>query len=473
MAPRHKGLQHRAGNDPRAAALLVVSEVLTSDVDSQAALDRRLKTSGLTPSDKGLCTELSYGLLRRHLRLEWFLRQKLDKPDKLPAEVLLMLELAAYELAHTRIPAHASLNWTVNLVRNRFGRGLAGVANGVLRGFQRGLEQEYENPAFYLERLGLAASGEHDSPLFLAAFYGMPEWIVRLWLEAYGPEKTRIILASAQEPAPLGLRVNMLRPEARAVRNELSQARSDQGEMFWLEPDLAVLPGGGAALPLRRWTQQGLVSRQSAAAYQALWALRPRGWRGPVWDACAGRGGKSLALLEQGIAVALLSDASAARLSGFGQEFERLFGPAGERIENAPQLPQSRPGSAETVLAALGGEKFGTVLLDVPCSGLGTLAHRPEIRWRRTPADLSKLCASQAEILEAAAAALQPGGRLVYLTCTLNPAENREQVDLFLEKHPEFKKEQIWDSLEGQNWPQELIFFPSLGEFFWGAVLTR
>ncbi|MDR1125239.1 MAG: hypothetical protein LBM64_04140 [Deltaproteobacteria bacterium] len=470
MTPKYKGLQHRAGNDPRAAALLVVSEILTSDADSQAALDRRLKASSLVPGDKSLCTELTYGLLRRHLRLEWFLRQKLDKPDKLPAEVLLMLELAAYELAHTRIPAHASLNWTVNLVRNRFGRGLAGVANGVLRGFQRGLSQEYENPSFYLERLGLGEAGGQEEPAFLAVFYGMPEWIVRLWLKAYGPEKTRICLAAAQEPAPLGLRVNMLRPEARAVHNELSQARSDNGGMFWLEPDLAVLQGGGAALPLRRWLEQGLVSCQSPGAYQALWALRPRNWKLPIWDACSGRGGKSLALLEQGIPVALLSDASAARLSGFGQEFDRLFGPAEGRIANAPELPESKAGAAGGLPA---GQKFGTVLLDVPCSGLGTLSHRPEIRWRRSPEDLEKLCASQAEILEAGAAALQPGGRLVYLTCTLNPAENLEQVELFLEKHPEFKKELLWDALEGQNWPQELVFFPCLGEFFCGAVLTR
>lgn len=472
-----KGIRHRAGNDPRAAALLIMDEVLAGNGDSQAVLDRQLKASSLVPGDKALCTELVYGALRQHLRLAWFIRQLLDKPDKLPPEMLLVLELAAYELAFTRIPAHASVNWAVGFIRNRFGQGISKVANGVLRRFQRELAAEFNNPAFYLEKLGVGKveSEEYAKSIinennelqlsgrlaegFLSLFYAMPDWIVRLWIEAYGIAQAVAYLKASAQAAPFGIRVNPLRPGYKSLLNELGQ---EAGAV--LTPPAAVALPGGTRLPLRTLLPEGRASRQSAAAYEALWALEPRGWAQPVWDACAGRGGKSLALLEQGIPVALVSDANSSRLQGFEQDFERLFsgGTAAEstaRIEKA-EKPEVVFGAAELAAA---GRKFGTVLLDVPCSGLGTLAHRSEIRWRRTPEDLEKLCAIQDSLLETASAALLHGGRIAYLTCTLNPAENQERVDAFLRKHPEFELETSWSTPPDSR----------LHEFFWAALLKR
>ncbi len=466
-----KGLQNRASNDPRAASLLALGRVIGGQADSQAALDKQLEASQLVPTDKGLCTELFYGVLRCHLRLEWFLRQKLAKPDNLPVEMRLALEQGLYEIMHTRIPEHAAVNWVVNLVSNRFGQGLGKVANGVLRGAIRGRKAEYENKAFYAGVTGRAA----DSAEVLGLLHAMPDWIVEMWLKAYGPASTQAFLKAGLRAAPQALRVNLSKAEKEEVTQELQaqNARLLQPACWVLEP--------GSRLPMRDWHKRGLASRQSGAAYEALFSLRPAEWGGPLWDACAGRGNKTLALLESGIAVHTVGDPNTKRLQGLQSELERLGLPPQPVIEHgcdgnectidfaklaaakkaALPKPEVFAGSA----AEAGFENmFGTVLVDAPCSGLGTLSHRPEIRWRRTRADVEKLCAVQGDILAAAHKALikTPGSRIIYMTCTLNPAENREQAEKFLTAHPEYKL-----AREFQTPPDSV-----LSEFFYAAELV-
>ncbi|MDR3073848.1 MAG: RNA methyltransferase RsmF, partial [Deltaproteobacteria bacterium] len=177
-----RGARDRSGHDPRTAALRIVDRVLTGNEASQAVLDKVLRESSQVPTDKGLCTELVYGYLRSAIRLEWSLAALLRNPEKLPGEMRLVLGLAAYELAYLRIPAHASVNWAVSRVRNRFGKGLAGVANGVLRSFAAQTKggADPEHPPFEALRPAFADRGER-----LAVLHALPEWIVRLWLEAY------------------------------------------------------------------------------------------------------------------------------------------------------------------------------------------------------------------------------------------------------------------------------------------------
>ncbi|MDR1242832.1 MAG: hypothetical protein LBM00_08640 [Deltaproteobacteria bacterium] len=500
-----QGLKYRAAHDPRVAALLVFKEVLQTGADTQAALDRQLKEAVMPPSDKALCTELLYGVLRLHLRLNWFLRQKLPHPEKLPAEMRLLLELAAYEIAYLRIPAHASVNFAAGFLRNRFGERLAGVGNGVLRSFQRNLAAEYENRDFYLTRLaGSTRALSAPSPEFLAVFYSMPEWIVRLWISSYGEEAAlRFLEAGLREP-PVGVRVNPFRSGCESLLNGLKQT---PGAVF-IGPAALALPAG-VRLAWRTLLDSGRISRQSAAAYEALMAMQPETWEPPVWDACAGRGGKSMALLEQGVAVTLAGDASEVRLDGFRREFKRLFQPAfpdaptnsistsklhpcsfdvsaaeEARFRLASEMPcisprhpvadsvsQSKEARtlppcpavlrAKAQNARAGGAGFGSVLLDVPCSGLGTLARRPEIRWRRSPEDIKQLCAEQDELLEAAEAGLKAGGSIIYLTCTLNPEENQRRVECFVQRHAEFEVVKTW-----QTPPDS-----PLNEFFWAARL--
>ncbi|MDL2267230.1 hypothetical protein LJC46_04490 [Desulfovibrio sp. OttesenSCG-928-G15] len=510
MTRSAKGLHHKAGHDPRAAALLALNRVLDDNTDSQAALDGVLGSIRLVPTDKRLCTELVYGVLRWYLRLRGFSEYFLAKPDKLPAEMRLVLITALYEMVFLRVPHHAAVNWAVSHVRNRFGKGLAGVANGALRSMQRKLS-EFHGP------------GGTSQPLH--ARYAMPKWIATLWAERYGETAAEQLLVASQTAPPTGLRFNRLKPQWPALLKELQGEYADEASL--VEPALLSFSG---PLPWQARTllKEGRASRQSGASYAALDAFSPADWPLPIWDCCAGRGGKTLALLEQGVAVSLASDPSRQRLSNLGKEYERItqspdnvagkktvpastgspdskghvqnsntHAPGSNSLVNSdasgsaesapPCMPSLTPPPCPTTLVfdasedgqsllrelgAMAGPVFGrpvalpcfgTILVDAPCSGLGTMARRPEIRLRRTLEDVERLAALQREILDSVWQALLPGGRIIYLTCTVSPAENEDQIAAFLHDHADAKLEKEYRT----------SFDSPLHEFFYGACIIK
>ncbi len=542
--PQGKKSMHKAAHDPRAAALVALLAVIDGKSDSQAALDTAVSSPDMVPTDKRLCTELVYGSLRQYLRLEWFLRQFLQKPEKLPQEMSAVLIIALYEMTFLRIPPHATLNWAVEHVNNRFGQALGRVANGVLRSIQRSLP-EFHRPSLYAKSFSTLEEQ-------LACLYAMPLWILQLWKNAYGYADTIHLLHASHEAAPSGLRLNRRDEGWKHARDGLLQSESLQDEklpesrrmktgteatavvasLLWERAgmDAASFPAQfpristaeavgscalafGGALP---WAAKTLLrekkaERQSPASFAALEAFKPETWTLPIWDCCAGRGGKTLALLERGIPVALASDSSKTRIAALQTN---LFGkkakpqppsPVGSPLpypetahaplfavkegsrnlpdqnpllvaqpnDNAasaerPELPRIMCGSALNVALAVSQDpslpsQFGTILIDAPCSGLGTLAHRPEIRLRRTAEDLASLVDTQKRLLEAARTYLIPGGRIVYLTCTRNPAENEGQIAAFLAAHSDITLKEEYYTPADSPWR----------EFFYGALLEK
>ena len=466
---------HKAAHDPRAAALMALSRVLLDAMDSQAALDEALRSPSLVPTDKRLCTELVYGVLRYYLRLKSFAETFLSKPGKLPDEMGLAILLALYEMTCLRIPHHASVGWTVGHVRNRFGQGLAKVANGALRAMQRSLGDFSDIRSDFL-----CLDSEEG---FLSRLYAMPVWIVGLWCDSYGLEAARALLRASLATPPSGLRLNRGCQGWEHTLGELLQAHEsargdavksgsecgDSGDSEQGRRDAPyILPIGVCGLafsgPLpwqaRTLLKEGKASRQSAASYQVLEFFEPATWELPIWDCCAGRGGKTLTLLEQGIEVGLVSDPARQRLSALPLEYARLG-------LTHPPCPQILPVPVAEAVAHLEGAnwgcQFGTVLIDAPCSGLGTLSRHPEIRLRRTPEDLIKLAAMQKEILAQAWVCVKPGGCIVYITCTMNPAENQEQIASFLRGHPDAEL-----LTEFQT-----AFTSPLYEFFYGARIRK
>jgi 16S rRNA (cytosine967-C5)-methyltransferase len=455
------GLSLRAGHDPRIAALSVLHAVLCAGEDSQAALNRHLASREMVPADKSLCTELAYGALRAYNSLREDVYALLDDPDGLPLEMRLRLCLAWYELDRLRVPPHAAINQAVRHIRERFGQRLAGVANGVLRSLLR--RRKAEGAA----RTGPSAGDETS----LARRHAMPPWIVRLWTEQYGTESALAFLAASSGRPPSGLRLNSAASGWTERLRELVDSARPENAPLRVGPAGLAYPG---ALPgqARQLLAEGRASRQSAASYQALFALDPASWPSPIWDACAGRGGKTLALLEAGIPVALASDPSAARLRALRAEYARLAPKADLpvllplSVEQGSLPPSAENPGREKPLAPFPEklpELFGSILVDAPCSGLGTLARRPEIRLRRVPEQLSKLAAVQRAILEAAWPRLRPGGQLIYLTCTLNKAENEEQIAAFLLRHAQAAR------IDEFNTPASSV----LGEFFYAARLLK
>jgi 16S rRNA (cytosine967-C5)-methyltransferase len=429
----------------RAAALTTIEKTLPVNgkpgQDLQAVLDQCLgKLSD--PRDKALTTELAYGYLRFKGRLDHLVRAHLDKPDRTPPGLVRIVGLAAHELVHLHVPPHATLSWAVDAVKARFGQAQAGVANAVLRRIQA-LGLDAANPDFY-------QSSSTSRMQFLAAWHSCPQWLVRLWLHDYD-QRTALWLLGAQLRQPLtGVRVNALRPGARDLFENLSQRAAPLFSQYpWLGFDPAETPGLAAELvPVER---EGRLTRQSPAVGDILSRLSHQEWPEPIWDACAGRGGKTAALLELGHTRVFSSDVNRRRLRGLASEAHRLSLPT--------PLAFLADASTGPLSASKGGP--GTILIDAPCSGLGVLARRPDAKWKRAPGDIANLASIQGRIIQACARLLPEGGRLVYLTCTMTREENDRQAE----------------ALEPLGFAPVALCEPTmdgdLREFFWGGVWRK
>lgn len=417
----------------RRLALDILRRTLDHKQDLQAAVDEVLNPVQAGP-DKGLATELAYGYLRMRGRIDFLLSQLLKNPVQTSPIMKRILGVAMYELLFlSRIPDYATLDWAVTLVRERLGQTMSKVANGVLRSLLRlGLSVRFEE--YYQTK-----TAGHDQ--FLSAWYSCPQWLARMWLGSYGKEQTQAFLQATLSAPPLGVRINRAHGQAETLRKNLQPLQQDSSN--W-----------GFALTqwpefLQQAVTEGAATRQSLAAQKIMDALGVEYWPSPVLDACAGRGGKTYLMSEQGKNV-WASDVNVFRMRQLKAEGARLgfdipaFRSQGQGPYPLRQTPR-------------------TIFLDVPCSGLGVLSRRPDIKWKRTAADCAGLVRLQEEILRAAADLLTSGGCLVYVTCTLNPEENEKQIERFASLHPEFSRLR-----QSQSEPAE-----GLGEFFYGAVLRK
>ena len=411
----------------------ILRRTLDNNQDLQAAVDDVLAATRHGP-DKGLGTELAYGYLRMRGRIDFLLGQLLKNPLQTSPVLKRILGVAVYELLFlSRIPDYATLSWAVNLVRERFDPTMSRVANAVLRSLVRLGRAVYHEEYYQTKSVGHAG--------FLAAWYSCPQWLVQLWLDSYGKDRTQTFLQATLQAPPLGVRVNRRHSEAETLRQSLaplSHANLEWGFALTQWPEL-----------LAEAVAAGAATRQSLAAQKIMDALSADYWPSPVLDACAGRGGKTYLMSELGKEV-WASDVNVFRLKQLKSEGARLgFGvPAFRTPAQGPYPLRQAP---------------RTVFLDVPCSGLGVLSRRPDIKWKRTLADCAGLAKLQNDILRASAELLPSGGCLAYVTCTLNPEENERRIEGFVREHPKFACLR-----QAQSDPAE-----GLGEFFYGAVLRK
>jgi len=410
----------------RRVALEALYRCLFSEQDIQAALDVALSSGRIDPRDVGLATELSYGYLRHRLRLKYVLSRFLQDPEKLPPKMLLAMGVAAYEILFLdKVPAYASVDWAVEFSKSKPGERFSGLFNAVLRRVAE-LGEGAHDPGFYRKD---ATQSE-----FLTRWYSCPQWLVDMWRRTYGDEIALLYL-EAQIKAP-AVGINLFgHPDADEIYSELAgipEVIDIEGMSFALEPGTSFED-----------EPEPRLARQSFAARQAIEALDPDIWADPVWDACSGRGGKTRILLEHGRKV-FASDPHKGRLAALNRE-----------------LPQVETFEANAAVA-VPPHKPGTILLDLPCSGLGVLSRRPDTKWKRTTKDLDDLVKLQTEILDNAATRVKRGGRIAVLTCTLNPDENEGLIKRFLARNSHATLTREWTT------PPD----SPLNEFFYGALLN-
>lgn len=400
----------------RHCALDVLQDVLDRGCPLQEALDQRL-TSPRTraafeadPRERALATVLCYGTLRHLGRIQALLGRFLRKPGKLPPKGLRILQVASFELLFLqRIPSYATLDWAVRAMKQLAGTRLGGLATAVLRQVDDIGPSHHDFSTYYQKRSFAQAA---------SAYYSLPLWMVEHLLAEHGREHAKHYMEAAIHEPPLGLRINRTKAGHEAVFMTLQSLdaclRADfPGVMLHPDHDFSV----------QALLAKGMISRQSMAGQEALQALAPDDWPTPVWDACAGHGGKTLWLAECGYGPLWASDLQGVRLRGLESDCARL---------SLPRIPVFRASAAGPSPLRTPPR---TILLDAPCSGLGVLSRRPDSKWRRQPDDITQLSALQSRMLEHAWSLLPSGGLLAYITCTITQAENADQIDAFLAVH--------------------------------------
>ncbi len=405
----------------RRVALAVIRDVTENGAYASLSLDEHLTKSGLSPADRRLASRLAYDTLEQQLKLDWALDQIMARPDT-DIKLRNVLRLGACQiLLEDRIPESAATNTAVHLCREIGLDGLAGVCNGILRNLVRRKEElTWPDPT-------------QDPVKARSVAYSVPEWLVRRLDEDWGVEAANGVMAChAQES--ITVRPNLTRLDDAGFEALLNKK-------VWAH-DKAEVPHAYHIRNMADIGQDadflgGLFSIQGESSMMACLALAPK--RGSqVLDACAAPGGKACFLAE------MMGGSGRVQAWELHDHRTKLIAAQAKRLGLENVRPITRDASVpRPELHAT----MDAVLLDAPCTGLGTMADKPDVKYRVTEESCRELAELQRKLLDALCDTVKPGGVMVYSTCSIMKAENQDQIAAFLERHPEFHLEPLPDTI--------------------------
>lgn len=385
---------------------------------SDGVLKKQLAAAGLDSRDAALATQLCFGELQNQMLLDFYLSKFSNIPLKrMEDKVVQVLRLGAYQMLFLdKIPHSAAVNSAVALTKTHCKNPrAAGMVNGILRSLERSLNN-------------LPTIPQKDPVSYLSTLYSHPEWLVREFILTLGTDETAALLAANNSQPPTTVMVNTTRTTAAELAAKLGEERVEVQPHPWLDNCLLLSKTGD----LERLSafQDGLFYVQDPASRLSIEAAGPEpGMR--VLDCCAAPGGKSFA--------------AAIRMENRGEIIscdlhphkKKLIQAGADRLGLSIVAPMTADGKE---FRPKWENAFDLVLVDAPCSGLGVIRKKPDIRYK-DPAPLEELPAVQSAILANAARYVRPGGVLLYSTCTLLPRENEGVVQAFLAEHPDYKEE--------------------------------
>jgi 16S rRNA (cytosine967-C5)-methyltransferase len=442
----------------RRAALraLVAIDADRADLPSSLAASR----SSLTDDrDRALTATIVTGTLRWQRTLDHLVEHFAKRPlTKIDTQVLAVLRLSLFQLLHLdRVPAAAIVDDAVSLTRAARKSSASGFVNAVLRST---LRQQHRLP------LPTRPADLDDRPAALAYLgitFSHPEWLVSRWLDRYGFDRVEAWVQFNNDAAPLTVRVNTLKVTRDQLQDALARHNVETTPTRYAPDGLVVATGN----PLRTEDDELFFVQDEASQLVALAMDAQADER--VLDLCASPGGKTVAMAaamhDSGTLIA--SDVRTARVRLLRDTVAR----SGARHAHIVHIPVHGPLPFNT---------FDRVLVDAPCSGLGTIRRDPDIRWRRAESDLPRLAEQQVDLLMRAANVVRPGGRLVYATCSSEPEENDDVVSTFLERAP-FDRldlrgqspESLQPLLDDRGTLRTLPFAHGLEAFFATAMVRR
>ncbi|MCQ6279711.1 16S rRNA (cytosine(967)-C(5))-methyltransferase RsmB [Bacillus sp. EB600] len=381
---------------------------------SNLLLHHAIEKNDLPTKDIGLLTELTYGTLQRKMTLDFFLKPFIKKANKIEGWVLNLLRLTLYQMVYLdKIPDRAAIYEAVEIAKKRGHKGIAGMVNGVLRSIQRQGLPSLEVITDPIERLSIETSH--------------PEWLVKRWVQQFGFEKTKE-MGEMNLTAPLQTaRVN----RTKTTREDCAKRLEEEGFQVELSP---IIPEAIRALKgnLASSTayKDGLLTIQDESSMLVAYALGVTNDE-VVLDACAAPGGKSTHIAEKmnnsGQVISL--DLHEHKVKLINDNARRL---ALSNIKTQTMDSRHAPESFEH-------ESFDRILLDAPCSGLGVMRRKPDMKYTKKEQDIYQLSNIQQDLLESVSTLVRKGGVLVYSTCTVDQEENENTVRTFLKNHPQFE----------------------------------
>lgn len=408
-------------NSSRYLAMTVLEKVNTKGAFSNIVLNQTIEKENLSREDSNLLTEIVYGVIQRKRTLDYILMPYLNQKKKIEHWVIQLLRLSVYQLYYLeRVPDHAVLNEAVNIAKVRGHKGISGLVNGVLRNVLRGEKPDFSKISDPVERLGVQ--------------YSLPDWIIDQSIQQLGMDETEKYAQSLLDKSKVSLRVNTTQISVKEAIEQLT----DEG---YTVKESRVSPHGlisESGLPARsELFKTGKITIQDETSMLVAPALGIQS-DDKVLDACAAPGGKTTHIAayldnEKGGEVLAL-DLHAHKIKLIEENAQR---------QQVSSVVKTKNLDARKISEEVNPETFDKILVDAPCSGLGLMRRKPEIRYSKTPEDLSALKKIQIDILSSVAPFLKKDGRLVYSTCTITQEENEQVIEAFLADHPDFSVEPV------------------------------
>ena len=414
----------------RGLAVKILNRVERTDAYLEKLLDNELRNSELSGPDKALLYEIVHGVTRWQGRLDWILNgfYKGQFSKAIP-NLKNGLRVALYQILFLdRIPDHAAVNEAVEFVKKLQGQKPADLTNAILRNIIRSKNAiRYPDP-------------NEDLIGYLSAYYSHPSWMVKRYVERFGREETEKLLTANNEKPYLTLRINAIKTNTSEFKSLLEKVNLKYRPGKFLEEFIQLLN----LTNITAWDYfaKGYFNIQDESAGLAVRLLDVSPGMN-ILDMCAAPGGKTAYL------------GSLMKNTGKIIALDRYEGRLKLVIKNNERLGLTCVTTIECDALEFESEPFDRVLVDVPCSGTGTLSKKPDIKWKKDIFDLRKMAEMQLKLISKAATLVKPGGVLVYSTCSIEPEENFEIIKKFLEEHNNFKfesaKGKVEDTLVDEN----------------------
>lgn len=441
----------------RHQAVDILSQIRTSQSFAGELLDDSLTANTLSGTPDGrLLTHLVYGVLRSQGHLDWII-SKLYRGDfaRMDEGIKNILRIGLYQLKFSdRLPAFAVVDEAVKSAKI-IAPAQSGLTNAILRNYLRHGDKISFPP------------WENNPAEHIAAFHSHPLWLVKTWLNIFGKEDTLALCKANNEMPPMTIRINKLKTSPEELESKL-KAEGFSYATTNFSPDGIVLTDSTGPIQKTDLFRKGLLRIQDEGAQLVSYLINPKNNEN-ILDVCAGTGGKTthLAAIMKNDGHILAIDRHAGKLTELRKEITRLG------INNI----ETKQVDLDIMLPIALKEKFDQVLVDAPCSGTGTLRRNPEIKWRTQALDLEGYATTQKIILQNASPAVKKGGRLIYCTCSLMPAENEDVIRQFLTSNPQFTLDPIPETIKKPLIDQSGFFrtYPHLHntDGFFGAILQR